>query len=50
MWVKKNIHTIFNWGNGRIPDAGDLDVGTGEFFPNEKYKKFRWNNFKKYSS
>lgn len=31
-----------NWGAFRIPDAGDLDVGVGEFSPNFKYIKKGW--------
>ncbi|WP_299578777.1 hypothetical protein [Mucilaginibacter sp.] len=33
-----------NWGDFRIPDSGDLDIGTGEFSPNEKYLKNGWKN------
>ncbi len=34
-----------NWGDHRIPDSGDLDVGTGGFAPNEKYIKNGWESF-----
>ena len=34
-----------NWGDVRIPDCGDLDVGTGEFVPNEKYRKNGWEDY-----
>jgi hypothetical protein len=34
-----------NWGDYRIPDSGDLDVGAGEFSPNEKYLKNGWRSF-----
>jgi len=35
-----------NWGDYRIPDSGDLDVGAGEFYPNEKYVENGWQAFK----
>ncbi|AYL94738.1 hypothetical protein [Mucilaginibacter celer] len=31
-----------NWGDYRIPNSGDLDVGAGEFSANEKYIKNGW--------
>ena len=31
-----------NWGQGRIPQSGDLDVGAGEFVPNAKYYDQGW--------
>lgn len=34
-----------NWGDFRIPHCGDLDVGTQEFIPNEKYLKYGWSNY-----
>lgn len=34
-----------NWGNGRVPDSGDLDVGTSEFYPNQKYVSNGWVGF-----
>lgn len=34
-----------NWGDYRIPDCGDLDVGAGDFYPNEKYIKNGWQTF-----
>jgi hypothetical protein len=34
-----------NWGDYRIPDSGDLDVGAGEFYPNEKYIDKGWQAF-----
>jgi len=34
-----------NWGDYRIPDSGDLDIGAGEFFVNEKYLKYGWRNY-----
>ena len=37
----KNEKTC-NWGEYRIPFSGDLDVGAGEFSPNEKYYEKGW--------
>jgi hypothetical protein len=37
---------ICNWGDGRIPNSGDLDNGTAEFYPNKKYLKNGWENYK----
>ena len=34
-----------NWGDTRIPQDGDLDVGVGLFYPNEKYAKYGWQSF-----
>lgn len=34
-----------NWGDYRIPNSNDLDVGAGEFMPNVKYLKFGWQNY-----
>jgi hypothetical protein len=31
-----------NWGDFRIPNSGDLDLGAGEFSPNDKYLKYGW--------
>ena len=33
---------IANWGEYRIPNSGDLDVGAGEFGANPKYFKQGW--------
>jgi hypothetical protein len=35
-----------NWGDFRIPNAGDLDEGTAEFSPG-KYAQFGWQDFDK---
>ncbi|MDM7923624.1 MAG: hypothetical protein QUS14_15100 [Pyrinomonadaceae bacterium] len=35
-----------NWGDHRIPMAGDLDIGAGEFSPDEKYLAFGWQSFR----
>jgi hypothetical protein len=34
-----------NWGDGRIPLSDDLDVGTSEFCPAEKYVSNGWITF-----
>lgn len=31
-----------NWGDYRIPNCGNLDIGAGEFSPNDKYLKNGW--------
>lgn len=41
---KKNT-IIANWGDSRIPQSGDLDVGSSEFGPNEKYYSYGWKSF-----
>ena len=33
------------WGACRIPDCGDLDIGEGEFLPNEKYLTYGWQSY-----
>lgn len=35
-----------NWGDFRIPNSGDLDVGADEFSPDEKYLKNGWQNLR----
>lgn len=36
-----------NWGDYRIPDSGNLDIGAGEFSPNKKYLKNGWESYSK---
>ncbi len=36
---------VANWGDSRIPQSGDLDVGTSEFGVNEKYMSHGWESF-----
>lgn len=31
-----------NWGDCRIPDSSDLDIGAGEFVPAEEYIDSGW--------
>jgi len=35
-----------NWGEYRIPESGDLDVGAAEFYVNDKYVKNGWESYK----
>lgn len=46
-WTEYNSSTsqAANWGDRRIPESGDLDVGTSEFGANEKYIKNGWESF-----
>jgi hypothetical protein len=39
---KTNTSKKCNWGDYRIPDCGNLDIGAGEFSVNEKYIKNGW--------
>jgi hypothetical protein len=39
---KNNSTKRCNWADFRVPNSGDLDIGSGEFSPNEKYLKFGW--------
>ncbi|WMN11506.1 hypothetical protein QYS49_38610 [Marivirga salinae] len=34
-----------NWGDYRIPESGDLDMGAGEFFPNDQYMNKGWQTY-----
>ena len=33
------------WGEGRIPDAGVLDIGAGEFMPDAQFEKYGWKSY-----
>ena len=35
-----------NWGDFRIPDSGDLDIGAGEFSPADKYLEYGWQSLR----
>lgn len=37
---------ICNWGDYRIPNSGNLDIGAGEFSPDEKYNNMGWENYR----
>jgi len=43
---KTNTSKKCNWGDSRIPDCGNLDIGAGEFSINDKYLKNGWENYK----
>ena len=43
-YASKNKLTC-NWAHFRIPYSGDLDVGVGSFFPNEKYMNNGWKEY-----
>ncbi len=47
VWQSYNtkIQKACNWGTFRIPNAGDLDIGIGEFFPNKKYETKGWDTY-----
>jgi hypothetical protein len=37
---------IANWGDYRIPESGDLDVGAAFFSPADKYLKYGWQLYR----
>ncbi len=45
-WTMYNSNFIqrCNWGDYRIPNSGDLDIGAGEFSPADKYLTMGWQN------
>lgn len=34
-----------HWGDFRVPDCGDLDVGAAQFVPNARYYPFGWERY-----
>ena len=34
-----------NWGDFRIPDSKTLDIGTAQFYPDEKFHRYGWKNY-----
>ena len=42
---RKNVIKKCHWGDFRIPDCGNLDIGTGEFMVNNKYLKNGWKSY-----
>jgi hypothetical protein len=48
-WISRNgkISKKCNWGDYRIPEADDLDGGTGDFHPNDQYLRYGWDNYDK---
>jgi hypothetical protein len=47
-WISYRIKTKkpAGWGDSRIPLSGDLDVGDGEFSPNDKYLRNGWQSYR----
>jgi len=43
---KSGTTKICNWGDYRIPNSDDLDIGVGEFSPNDKYLDFGWKTYR----
>ena len=41
-----NNERTANWGDYRIPQSGDLDIGASEFSPADKYLKFGWQTYR----
>ncbi|WP_276374930.1 hypothetical protein [Chryseolinea sp. H1M3-3] len=39
------VSKVCNWGDRRIPMAGNLDVGVGEFYPDKKYQAKGWTSY-----
>lgn len=37
---------IANWGDHRIPLSGELDIGAGEFSPDDKYLPSGWQSYR----
>jgi hypothetical protein len=37
---------VCNWGDYRIPFSGDLDIGAGEFSPDDKYLQYGWKTYR----
>lgn len=44
----KTDSKVCNWGVRRIPNSGDLDIGSGEFSVNPKYKNLGWEFYRAY--
>jgi hypothetical protein len=47
-WTSYKTRTskIANWGDYRIPLSGDLDIGAGEFSPDDKYVANGWHSYR----
>jgi hypothetical protein len=43
---KTGVSKKCNWGDYRIPESGDLDIGAGEFSIDEKFVNNGWQNYK----
>lgn len=44
--LKTKKKLVCNWGDFRVPNSGDLDSGTAEFSPTDKYLKFGWKSYR----
>ena len=46
-WTSKQTHKSqqVSWGHYRVPCAGDLDMGAGEFSPAPEYYKYGWDEY-----
>lgn len=42
---KTGLSKKCHWGDYKIPDCGDLDIGAGEFSVNEKYRSNGWMSY-----
>lgn len=42
---KTNTTKTCNWGDYRIPESKNLDIGAGEFIPDSQYYPFGWKNY-----
>ncbi len=47
-WISYTDHISkrCNWGDFRIPNSGDLDIGASEFSPDAKYSKYGWQSIR----
>ncbi|MDP9048796.1 MAG: hypothetical protein M3N14_11720 [Bacteroidota bacterium] len=47
-WIsyKSKLIKRCNWGDFRVPNSGDLDMGAGEFSPYDKYLKYGWQSIR----
>jgi hypothetical protein len=45
-WIdyKTNQVKRCNWGDLRIPNSGNFDIGAGDFSPDDKYLKYGWQS------
>lgn len=45
-WTSYTTHCTLrcNWGDYRIPNSGDFDIGAGDFSPADKYLAFGWQD------
>ena len=43
---RNDLKKVCNWGDWRIPFSGDLDIGVGEFSPDDKYLQYGWQTYR----